>query len=123
MDIRPLRGLTTTTAKHLFLERFSPHKTLNPQDFNSLVESVLKAIAKVGQTQDLEEAMVIRDELRRLPAPLLTEVLNQVILRLVAIDPLLCRWFIVDVFLRDSAPEGRADVAERINLLLADLSK
>jgi hypothetical protein len=105
------------------LERFSPHETLNPQDFNSLVESVLKAIAKVGQTQDLEEAMVIRDELRRLPAPLLTEVLNQVILRLVAIDPLLCRWFIVDVFLRDSAPEGRADVAERINLLLADLSK
>lgn len=99
----------------------SLNPALNADDFNHLVEAVVKAVMKVGQTQDFEEAIVIRDELHRLPAPLLTEVLNQVMLQLVAIDPLLCRWFIVDVFLRDALPEGRADVAERINLLLADL--
>jgi hypothetical protein len=33
----------------------------------------------------------------------------------------LCRWFIIDIFLKDADPEGKADVAERINLLLADL--
>lgn len=99
---------------------------LNPtpdaDDFNHLVEAVVRAVLKVGQAQDLSEALVIRDELRRLPDTLLTEVLNQVMLKLVAIDPLLCRWFIVEVFLRDAPPEGRADVAERINMLLADLS-
>lgn len=95
----------------------------DPEDFNHLVEAVVKAVLKVGQTQDLGEALVIRDELRRLPGALLTEVLNQVMLRLVSIDPLLCRWFIVEVFLRDAPPEGRADVAERINILLADLSE
>lgn len=93
----------------------------NAEDFNHLVDSVVKAVLKVGQSQNLEEAIVIRDELRRLPDALLTEVLNQVMLHLVPIDPLLCRWFIVDVFLRDAPAEGRADVAERINLLLADL--
>lgn len=91
------------------------------RDFNHLVESVVKAVLKVGQSQNLEEAIVIRNELRRLPDGLLTEVLNQVILHLVSVDPLLCRWFIIDVFLRDAPAEGRADVAERINLLLADL--
>jgi hypothetical protein len=97
------------------------NQTLSDEDFNHLTESVVKAILKVGQTQNLEEAIVIRNELHRLPDQVLTEVLNQVILRLVAIDPLLCRWFIIDVFLRDAPPEGRADVAERINILLADL--
>lgn len=100
----------------------SPNLVPNADDFNLLVESVVKAVLKVGQTKDLGEAIVIRDQLRRLPDTLLTEVLNQVILHLVPIDPLLCRWFIVDVFLRDAPPEGRADVAERINILLADLS-
>lgn len=97
------------------------NETLNAEDFNHLIEAVVKAVLKVGQSHDLEEAIVIRDQLRRLPDTLLTEVLNQVMLRLVPIDPLLCRWFIIDVFLRDAPPEGRADVAERINLLLADL--
>lgn len=98
-----------------------PLNQIPSEDFDRLVESVVKAILKVGQTQDFEEATVIRDELRRLPDTMLTEVLNQVILRLVPIDPLLCRWFIIDIFLRDAPPEGRADVAERINILLADL--
>jgi hypothetical protein len=96
-------------------------QSINPDDFNHLVDAVVKAVLKVGQTQDLEEAIVVRDQLRRLPDLLLTEVLNQVMLQLVAIDPLLCRWFIIDVFLRDAPAEGRADVAERINILLADL--
>lgn len=96
-------------------------QSINPDDLNHLVDAVVKAVLKVGQTQDLEEAIVVRDQLRRLPDLLLTEVLNQVMLRLVAIDPLLCRWFIIDVFLRDAPAEGRADVAERINILLADL--
>ncbi|MBW4528638.1 MAG: hypothetical protein KME18_26305 [Phormidium tanganyikae FI6-MK23] len=99
----------------------SLNQTPNASDFNHVVESVVKAVLKVGQTQDLEEAIVIRDQLRRLPDMLLTEVLNQVMLNLVSIDPLLCRWFIVDVFLCDASPDGRADVAERINILLADL--
>lgn len=98
-----------------------PNQALNADDFSHLVESVVKAVLKVGQSQDLEQAIVVRDELRRLPDTLLTEVLNQLMLQLVAIDPLLCRWFIIDVFLRDAPAEGRADVAERINILLADL--
>lgn len=98
-----------------------PDQALNANDFNHLVDAVVKAVLKVGQTQDLEEALVVRDQLQRLPDRLLTEVLNQVMLQLVAIDPLLCRWFIIDVFLRDAPAEGRADVAERINILLADL--
>lgn len=99
----------------------SPHGAVGAEDFNHLVAAIVKAVLKVGQTKDVGEALVIRDELRRLPDELLTEVLNQVILQLVSIDPLICRWFIVEVFLRDAPPEGRADVAERINLLLADL--
>lgn len=98
-------------------------ETVSTEDFNHLVEAIVAAVVKVGQERDLEEALVIRDELRRLPSELLTEVLNQVILHLVAIDPSLCRWFIVEVFLQDAAPEGRADVAERINLLLDDLQR
>lgn len=99
----------------------SPQPNRNPEDFSHVVEAVVKAVLKVGQTRDVEEAIVIRDELHRLPDTLMTEVLNQVILQLVAIDPQLCRWFIIDVFLRDAPAEGRADVAERINILLADL--
>ncbi|GAQ00141.1 hypothetical protein [Leptolyngbya sp. NIES-2104] len=97
------------------------NETLSAKNFSHLIEAVVKAILKVGQTHDLEQAFVVRDELRRLPDALLTEVLNQVMLHLVSIDPLLCRWFIIDVFLRDASPEGRADVAERINLLIAGL--
>lgn len=82
---------------------------------------MVKAVLKARQTDDINDALVIRDELHRLPSGMMTEVLNQVILRLVQIDPVLCRWFIVDVFLRDADPEGRADVAERINLLMAEL--
>jgi len=103
------------------LKAQSPNQALNPDDFNGLIESVIKAVLKVGETQDLEAAIVIRDELQRLPDTILTEVLNEVILHLVPLDANLCRWFIIDVFLRDAPPEGRADVAERINLLLADL--
>lgn len=94
---------------------------LDAEDFQRLVSAIVNAVVKVGQTKDLAEALIIRDQLQRLPNSVLTEVLNQVILSLVSIDPTLCRWFIIEVFLRDAAPEGRADVAERINLLLADL--
>lgn len=94
---------------------------LDAEDFQRLVSAIVNAVVKVGQTKDLAEALIIRDQLQRLPNSVLTEVLNQVILSLVSIDPPLCRWFIIEVFLRDAAPEGRADVAERINLLLADL--
>lgn len=94
---------------------------ISAESFRHLVEAIVKAVLKVGQTKNFEEALLIRDELRRLPNDLLTEVLNQVILQLVSIDPMLCRWFIVEVFLQDAEPEGRADVAERINILLADL--
>jgi hypothetical protein len=97
------------------------HQSVNAEDFQHLVEAVVAAIVKVGQTEDMTEALVIRDQLRRLPDTFLTEVLNQVILQLVPINPELCRWFIIEVFLRDAPAEGRADVAERINLLLADL--
>lgn len=90
-------------------------------DIGSLVEAVVHAVVRAAQTQSHEDALSIRDELHRLPDYLMTEVLNDVILGLVKIDPNLCRWFILDVFLQDSDPEGRADVAERINLLLADL--
>jgi hypothetical protein len=98
-----------------------PHQSVSAEDFQNLIEAVVAAIVKVGQTEDLAEALVIRDQLRRLPDTFLTEVLNEVILQLVPINPDLCRWFIVEVFLRDAPPEGRADVAERINMLLADL--
>lgn len=94
---------------------------ISAEDFKHLVDAIVKAVLKVGQTRELAEALVIRDELRRLPDLILTEVLNEVILQLVVIDPILCRWFIVEVFLQDAEPEGRADVAERINILLADL--
>lgn len=76
---------------------------------------------QVGSTQNMEEGLIIRDEIRRLPDQFVTEILNQIILRLVLIDPELCRWFVLDVFLHDSDPEAKADVAERINVLIADL--
>jgi len=91
------------------------------QDLNSLVEAATKAVIAAGQTQQLEDALVIRNELRRLPDDMVTEVLNGVILNLVSTQPELCRWFILDVFLGEASQEGRADVAERLNLLIADL--
>lgn len=99
---------------------------MNPPDhlsteFTHLVEAVVQAIVAAGQSRSIEDALVIRDEINRLPPTLVTEVLNNTMLRLINIDPVLCRWFIVDVFLRDADPQSRADVAERINLLLADL--
>lgn len=90
-------------------------------NFPELVEAAIQAITKIGHTRDLETALAIRDEIRRLPDSLVTEVLNQIILRLIIIDPLLCRWFVLDVFLHDANPDAKADVAERINLLIADL--
>lgn len=90
-------------------------------EISNLVEAMVKAILIASETQKLENALAIRDELNRLPNYLVKEVLNGVILDLVKIDPLLCRWFVLDVFLHDAQPEGKADVAERINLLIADL--
>lgn len=90
-------------------------------NLDDLIGVVVKAVISAYQTQELENALVIRDELQRLPNALTTEVLNGVILNLVKINPDLCRWFILDVFLCEADPEGRADVAERINLLMADL--
>lgn len=88
---------------------------------DTLVEAVVQAVVRASQSGDLESALMIRDQLQRLPDNLITEVINGVLLRLVNIDPLLCRWFILDVFLREADPEGKADVAERINLLMAEL--
>jgi len=95
--------------------------TLQKESFETLIEAIFKAVMQVGSTQNMEEGLIIRDEIRRLPDQLVTEVLNQIILRLVLIDPELCRWFILDVFLYGSDPEAKADVAERINVLIADL--
>ena len=86
-----------------------------------LIEVVVQAVTKVGEDRDLESALAIRDEIRRLPDDLVTEVLNQLILRLIFVDPLLCRWFVLDVFLHDANADAKADVAERINVLMADL--
>lgn len=86
-----------------------------------LVEAAVQAVIKVGESRDLETALAIRDEIQRLPNELVTEVLNQLILRLIFIDPLLCRWFVLDVFLHDAEPDAKADVAERINVLMTDL--
>lgn len=95
--------------------------TLPKENFETLVEVIFKAVMRVGNSQNLEEGLLIRDEIRRLPDHLVTEILNQIILRLVLIDPELCRWFVIDVFLHNSDPEAKADVAERINVLIADL--
>ncbi|MBW4515842.1 MAG: hypothetical protein KME11_11520 [Timaviella obliquedivisa GSE-PSE-MK23-08B] len=86
-----------------------------------LMDSVVQAVTKVGEDRDLESALFVRDEIRRLPDALVTEILNQLILRLIFVDPLLCRWFVLDVFLHDADPAAKADVAERINVLIADL--
>lgn len=90
-------------------------------DLDHLVDIVVKAAIMASQTQRLEDGLAIRNELNRLPEHLVTEILNGVILNLLQRDPALCRWFILDVFLHNADPEGKADVAERINLLLADL--
>ncbi|MGI8500568.1 MAG: hypothetical protein ACR2LR_05445 [Hassallia sp.] len=95
-------------------------KGLKP-NLNNLVEAVVKAVVMANQTQELDHVLMIRDELHRLPDYLMTDVINDVILNLVKIDADLCRWFIIDIFLRDAEAEGKADVAERINLLIADL--
>jgi hypothetical protein len=91
------------------------------KDLNNLVEAATKAIIIAGQTQQTEDAQAIKNQLRRLPDQMTTEVLNGIILNLVNTQPELCRWFILDIFLEDAPPEGRADVAERLNLLIADL--
>ncbi|XHX77507.1 MAG: hypothetical protein RBJ76_24215 [Stenomitos frigidus ULC029] len=91
-------------------------------NLDALIEVVVKAVVSAYQTQELENALVIRDELQRLPNDMTTEVINGVILSLVQTNPDLCRWFILDVFLCEANPEGKADVAERINLLMADLN-
>lgn len=88
---------------------------------DKLVETVVKAVVAANNTQEMDCILSIRDELQRLPDGLVTEVLNDVMLKLVEIDPALCRWFILDVYLLEADPEGKADVAERINLLMADL--
>lgn len=90
-------------------------------NLNQLVQAVAQAVIQAHERQSLEDALHIRDELRRLPDYLMTDVLNDVMLVLVQQNPTLCRWFILDVVLRDADPDGKADVAERINLLLADL--
>ncbi|XGW00391.1 MAG: hypothetical protein ACAF41_15830 [Leptolyngbya sp. BL-A-14] len=90
-------------------------------DLDDLIGVIIQAITSAYQTQELEQALVIRDALQRLPNELTTEVINRIMLRLVSTQPDLCRWFILDVFLREANPEGKADVAERINLLMADL--
>lgn len=90
-------------------------------DLDELVNAVVTAVVSAYQTGDMDSALVIRDELRRLPDALVTETLNATMLRLMQVDPALCRWFILDVFLYNADPEGKADVAERLNLLLADL--
>ncbi|MBW4520040.1 MAG: hypothetical protein KME16_10125 [Scytolyngbya sp. HA4215-MV1] len=95
--------------------------TLPKENFETLIEVIFKAVIRVGSSHNMEEGLMIRDEIRRLPDQLVTEILNQIILRLVLIDPELCRWFVLDVFLHDSDPEAKADVAERINVLIADL--
>ncbi|HEY9660536.1 MAG TPA: hypothetical protein V6C65_18940 [Allocoleopsis sp.] len=92
-----------------------------PVDLTILTQAVVQAVQAAGTTRSFEDALLIRDEIKRLPPPVLTELLNNVMLNLVSVDPDLCRWFIVDIFLHDADPEGRADVAERINLLLDDL--
>lgn len=86
-----------------------------------LIEVIIQTVIKVGETRCMNTALAIRDEMRRLPDEMVTEILNQLILKLIFLDPLLCRWFMIDVFLRDADPDARADVAERINVLLADL--
>jgi hypothetical protein len=90
-------------------------------EIGNLVEAVVKAAIAAHQTQNLEDALSIRDELNRLPDSLKTDVINGVILTLINLDPNVCRWFLIDIFLRDANPEGKADVAERINMLIADL--
>ncbi|MBW4460145.1 MAG: hypothetical protein KME47_07900 [Nodosilinea sp. WJT8-NPBG4] len=86
-----------------------------------LVEAVVQAVTKVGESRDLDTALAIRDEIRRLPDELVTEILNQLILRLIFIDPSLCRWFVLDGFLHGADLDAKADVAERINVLMTDL--
>ncbi|HEY9896943.1 MAG TPA: hypothetical protein V6D34_16300 [Candidatus Sericytochromatia bacterium] len=118
-------GVRSQPTDLIFSKRLEP-LTSSMDDvkpnLNELIEVVVKAVASAYQTQELDNALVIRDELKRLPDHLTTEVLNGVILSLVNTNPDLCRWFILDIFLHGSDPDGRADVAERINLLMADLN-
>lgn len=100
---------------------FHENQTGLEVNLNILAIAIVKAILVASKTQELDDALIIRDELYRLPDYFVTEVLNDVILNLVKVDPTVCRWFILDIFLRDADPEGKADVAERINLLIADL--
>lgn len=104
------------------METQPPQEPSNNFDgaLSQLVAAVVNSAIAAYQTKD-SSALMIRDELHRLPGPVMTEVLNGVMLELMQVDPALCRWFILDVFLHDADPEGKADVAERINIMLANL--
>ncbi|HEY9699500.1 MAG TPA: hypothetical protein V6D10_19735 [Trichocoleus sp.] len=103
-------------------EQPTPHQPANLNiDLETLVKAIVNAVVAAYQSERLEDALLIREQLHRLPDYLVTEILNATMLQLVQLDPNLCRWFILDIFLKDADPEGKADVAERINLLLADL--
>ncbi len=58
-------------------------------EVDRLVEAVVEAVVMASQTQEIEIALVIRDEIRLLPSYLVTEVLKGVILKLVKINPIL----------------------------------
>lgn len=100
--------------------------TLSSEDIEPtlkrLVTAIVEAVVAAKQSQNWDEALAIRDQLKRLPNALMTEVINDVMLNLIKVEPDLCRWFILDVFLCEADPAGKADVAERINLLMADLN-
>lgn len=103
------------------MESQPPSDPHNIKDaLSQLVDAVVNSAIAAYQVQD-PESFVIRDELHRLPAPVMTEVINGVMIKLLQINPDICRWFILDVFLRDADPEGKADVAERINIMMANL--
>jgi hypothetical protein len=117
---------------HYLAQKLSEENPLQDQPLNenisgldselsNLVDAVVEAVLTTSQTGDLENALFIRDELHRLPNSLMTEVLNGIIFNLVKREPDVCRWFLLDIFLRDAEPEKKADVAERINLLMADI--
>jgi hypothetical protein len=97
------------------------HDSSSTLDLGNLVEAVVRAVLVAHESRELDKALLIRDELNRLPNSLVTEVLNGVILQLVKVDPSLCRWFVLDVFLYEADPEGKASVAEQFNLMIADL--
>jgi hypothetical protein len=105
----------------LYQQSFNNEAGSSGINLPQLIEATVQAVTKVGESRNLENALVIRDQIRRRPDELVAEILNQLILRLIFINPLLCRWFVLDVFLHDADLEAKADVAERVNILMADL--